>query len=437
MAQDQLTQNSIDYIESTPLEKRKKLGQYMTPKSVYDVAIANLPLGNNPSEKDSQTLSQNHNSDAAGEAGEKIRVFDPAVGTGELLLAVRAAHPNVELYGWDIDKEILKVAEANLGGKANLTHQNGLHVDNMDNFFDAAIVNPPYFEFKPSRQERENFKEVVKGRPNIYAFFIKKTIDLLKEGGHAAFIVPPSMNNGAYFSALRDYIITNTEVKFMKVITDSSLFVEAQTSVQVIVLQKKTGSSPTINEKYVLDLKKVTGCPEQKYLFSQDAEKIRAMWKGKTSLAELGYDVTTGTLIWNEYADKLSEVKENSSDTPVYYSKDISPDGKIVLNEKMNKRRYLSSSVKTPSKGEAIIVNRIVGSVGNGVLKAAVVSGEYFAENHVNVIKPLKGRKPKKSLEEIHKFLTVSTELGEYLQLFTGNTQISATELKYFIPVDK
>lgn len=407
--EEELTSDSIQYISQVPLEKRKKLGQYMTPRSIREIAIANLPLND----------------------GDKI--LDPAVGTGELLLSVQKANPKTELFGWDIDPDILEIARKNLGPEATLIHQSGLEVEDKNGFFDGAIINPPYFELKPSEKEKAAFGDIIKGRANIYAFFIKKTIELVKDEGYMAFIVPPSMNNGGYFSALRKYILDNTEVKFVRVISDSSLFIEAQTSVQIIVLQKK--KKPVLNDTYVLDLHSLCGSPVQRYIFTEKAEMIRKMWKDKTSLYNLGYDVITGPLVWNVYKPNLSSAEINDDYLPVYYSKDISLLGKVAFNKGMDARRYMDSTVKAPLEGKALIVNRIVGGVGVGTIRAAIVEGKYFAENHVNVVVPRKDAKQLITLEELHAKLTTNTHIGEYLQAFTGNTQLSGSELKYFIPV--
>lgn len=383
----------------------------MTPKSIRDIAIAHLPL----------------------QDGDKV--LDPAVGTGELLISAIKKNPNVKLYGWDIDNEILKTARKNLGEGAILECQNGLWVTDKDGYFDAAIVNPPYFELKPSSQEKVAFGDIIKGRANIYAFFIKKVIDLIKEDGYAAFIIPPSMNNGSYFEALRKYIMKHAEIKHISVITDSSLFIEAQTSVQIIVFQKK--AKPVINPKHILDLKKVTGSPEEKCLFTEDAKKIASFWKDKTSIYNLGYDVITGPLVWNVVTEHLSETQKTNDFIKVYYSKDINSSGGVTLNSSMDKRRYMDKTKKNCLTGEAIIVNRIVGGVGLGNIRAALVSGEYFAENHVNVIVPRKGVKQLISLKDLHAKLISDSKISEYLQAFTGNTQLSATELKHYIPIKK
>lgn len=404
----ELTGNSLEYVQNTSLEKRKKLGQYMTPASVSHVARDFLKL----------------------KPGDKI--IDPAVGTGELLLAVAETNPDVKLYGWDVDSNILKTAEKNLGNKAELTCVDGLTVENFNGFFDAAIVNPPYFELKPTVEQKNKYGKVISGRANIYAFFIQKTLELVKEDGQVAFIIPPSMNNGTYFDALRKYVIQNSEIVNLKVIKNSSLFIEAQTAIQILVLKKT--SHPKMSKKHVVDLQQLTNSPVEKYLFTEDSKKIMKMWENKKSLHELGFQVTTGSVAWNDWKGSFSE-KQTEKHLPLYYSKDISNDGKLILNPSLKNKRFLLKTVKPYSVGEAIIVNRIVGGVGVGNIRAAIVDGEYYTENHVNVITPRADVKPNLTLKQLHKKLITNENLGDYIKLFTGNTQLSAKELNFFLPL--
>ena len=98
--------------------------------------------------------------------------------------------------------------------------------------------------------------------------------------------------------------------------------------------------------------------------------------------------------------------------------------------------------------GPAIVVNRIVGSVGNSQLKAALVRKgiKFLAEYHVNVIYPPEkneqlnfilnnGENSSISLEKITSQLN-SKEKIDLLQYLTGNTQISKNELEKLFPLD-
>ena len=62
---------------------------------------------------------------------------------------------------------------------------------------------------------------------------------MLKPGGYLAYVVPPSMNNGAYFDRLRSYIIKNTNIEKIDVINNQALFDGANQNVMILVLKKR------------------------------------------------------------------------------------------------------------------------------------------------------------------------------------------------------
>jgi adenine-specific DNA-methyltransferase len=52
----------------------------------------------------------------------------------------------------------------------------------------------------------------VYGRPNLYGFFIHKSLELLSQYGVLVFINPRTLLTDAYFSALRRYILKNASI---------------------------------------------------------------------------------------------------------------------------------------------------------------------------------------------------------------------------------
>ena len=87
-------------------------------------------------------------------------------------------------------------------------------------------------------------------------------------------------------------------------------------------------------------------------------------------------------------------------------------------------------------RGPAIVVNRVIGAVGKGRLRCALVPEgmEFVAENHVNVVRPHGGFAPRVTFGELLAALRRETT-GECARLITGNTQLSATELTHLLPL--
>lgn len=387
------------WVKAQSAERRKKLGQYMTPRPIREALIDQLELR------------------------PGMRVLDPGVGTGEFLASVGAREPGVELFGWDVDESVLSVARQVVPG-AGLEKRSALETEGPGTF-NLVIGNPPYFQFKLEKEVKRRFEGVISGRPNIFALFFQIGLEQLKDGGRLAFVVPPSMNNGAYFDALRTYILEHSAIRYLKVLEGNELFTDANTSVQLIVLEKGARSKAFTF---------VRRCPEsgfERTIFSEEPERLEALFEERRSLWELGYEATTGTVVWNQNRDRLRAEEEHGT-VPLIWAENIQ-DSRLVLGNSKRLQYILRSG---GAVGPAIVVNRIVGSVGKGGIRSALVPEgmEFLGENHVNVIRPRAGVEQEITLDELHGQLTLRSTT-EAVRLLTGNTQVSATELNHLLPI--
>ena len=210
---EEYTKESIDYLKNTDIKKRKKLGQYFTPKSIRELLLSKLPKKDNAD------------------------ILDPACGSGEFLLSCKKYFKNPILYGFDIDKKLINIS-SKLVKNASIKNFDFLNIDINKKKYDYIIGNPPYFELKLNEEIKKKYFDIIKGRVNIFSLFIKTGLDLLKDGGYLAYVVPPSMNNGAYFSKLREYIIKNSSLEYLHIIDGADNFHLANQKVMLIILKK-------------------------------------------------------------------------------------------------------------------------------------------------------------------------------------------------------
>lgn len=395
---------TLKYIEETPIRYRKSLGQYFTPKSVREQLLSKLPNKRaNP------------------------KVLDPACGTGEFLVTANKYFRNAQLYGWDIDKKLIDIAKK-IVPTADLQVKDALK-ENKYEEYDFVIGNPPYYEFSPSEAVKEKFKNIISGRINIFSLFINEGINLLRDGGYLAYVVSPSMNNGAYFSKLRKFIVENCNVEYLTILDKSDIFHKALQKVMLIVLKKGRNKSSYIFKRNNI------------LIFSEKTDYLEKAFNGKTTLHELGYRVKTGRLVWNQSKNLLTDSPKGS--IPLIWAHNITPKG-LKLPLKHKKPQYVK--INDYDIGPAIVVNRITGAARSANLKAGIVPKgmKFIAENHVNVIFPpeqleipLKDETMKKyiSLEDILIQLK-SKEKLKVIQNVTGNTQLSKTELENLFPID-
>ena len=397
---EEYTKESIDYLKNTDIKKRKKLGQYFTPKSIRELLLSKLPKKDNAD------------------------ILDPACGSGEFLLSCKKYFKNPILYGFDIDKKLINIA-SKLVKNASIKNFDFLNIDINKKKYDYIIGNPPYFELKLNEEINKKYFDIIKGRVNIFSLFIKTGLDLLKDGGYLAYVVPPSMNNGAYFSKLREYIIKNSSLEYLHIIDGADNFHLANQKVMLIIL-KKTNSKKS--SKYIFKKNGIT-------IFTEDKKFLNKAYKNTVSLKDIGYTVKTGNIIWNEHKEKLTNDKNNS--TLLIWASNIN-NGKIIIGYTKGKPQYIKNiSNDLIIKSRVVVVNRITGSSKDINIKAAIVNEkEFVCENHVNVIYMSKNANQNYSLEDIFKALQDKTNI-KVMRLISGNTQISKTELERLLPIIK
>ena len=398
---------TVKYMEEADINYRKSLGQYFTPRSIRELLVNKLP----------NTI-------------KRPKVLDPACGTGEFLVTAKNYFKDPDLYGFDIDEGLITIAKKVIS-EAKFKKIDSLSDRNYGKY-DFVIGNPPYFEFSPSEEIKTKFKHITNGRINIFSLFICQGLSWLKDGGHLAFVVPPSMNNGAYFLKLRKFIIENANIEYLHILKDPKIFHGALQSTMLIVLKKgKNRGNYLFKNNGIL-------------IFSEEAKFLEKSFKNKITLYDLGYEVKTGRLIWNENKHLLTN--NSKEGIPLIWAHNVTDKGlkHPLLNS--GKPQYVKRS--DFDIGPAIVTNRITGSVKSKNLKAAIIPAgkKFIAENHVNVIFPRSAKKQIKltfnnssfkksiSLYQIAKQLS-SKENLKIIENITGNTQISKTELENLFPI--
>ena len=399
---DGFSSHTQNWLSSTNVSDRRALGQYMTPEAIRRILLDQVELR------------------------PGMTVLDPSVGTGEFLREAQHRCPEVNAVGWDIDPKVLDAARLNVP-TAEL-HERDALAEWAGDAFDLVIGNPPFFQFSASSDIRAKYAPVISGRPNIFALFFMASLSVLKPNGTLAFVVPTSMNTGAYFEGLRHFITSVSSVEAIIPVPESDHFLDAQTSVQIIVIKKGPSSDHFVFRK---------SQPEANYsrtIFCADPQRLESTFIGAKTVWELGYSVHTGTVVWNQARERLySSMVPNS--TRLLWAHDISETGEISLAPLSQKPGWITNA--SPEIGPAIIVNRIVGSVGNARIRAATVPEgfKFVGENHVNVIVARAGASQLCSYQQLRHALT-DPAIASKVMSITGNTQLSASELCHLLPVN-
>lgn len=171
-----------------PAERRKRLGQWLTPWWAVEAVTAEALRGLGPSPV----------------------ILDPACGDGRWLLAAGALRPDATLLGWDIDADALEAARAvtaRAGLRVGLTQRDALQGDERG-VADVVLGNPPYVRpqnLDPADRARvwARYKAAT-DKADLYAPFMERMVELSR--GRLGLVVADTWLSMVSFAALRDLL---------------------------------------------------------------------------------------------------------------------------------------------------------------------------------------------------------------------------------------
>ncbi|OHD66992.1 MAG: hypothetical protein A2176_16085 [Spirochaetes bacterium RBG_13_51_14] len=163
---------------------------------------------------------------AADSAGPGARILDPCCGTGQFLLAFaeRSRDP-LSLHGSDVDDCAVRIARVNMmlafpdRDFEPRIHRSNFMLDERfgirgERGFDVIATNPPW----GMHYAREELNRLRVLHPEIrssesYSYFLKKSIDLLRNGGALSFILPESLLYVKSHGDIRNYILKHCRIE--------------------------------------------------------------------------------------------------------------------------------------------------------------------------------------------------------------------------------
>ena len=174
---------------------------------------------------------------ARGESNT-IRILDPAIGKGELVIAllniISLSYTHIEVVGYETDAEVCVETSAELSRlfpkiKVSIKNEDFLKAveDHTIGLFDFVIANPPYIRTQimgSNKAQEISSKLGLSGRADIYYAFIICTNSVLKDDGIAGYITSNKFLTIKSGSSVRDYIIENYKIHRITDLGDTKLF---------------------------------------------------------------------------------------------------------------------------------------------------------------------------------------------------------------------
>lgn len=168
----------------------------------------------------------------------EISILDPAVGAGELLIAlintIGEQGKRIKAVGYETDKIVGKETQKKLEimfpqVEIEIRTSNFLDAveDGTAGKYDCIIANPPYIRTQilgSSRSQEIAQKLSLSGRVDIYYAFLLYTREVLKPSGVAGFITSNKFMTIKAGNAVRNYMVRNYTLHHITDLGDTKLF---------------------------------------------------------------------------------------------------------------------------------------------------------------------------------------------------------------------
>ena len=207
---------------------------------------------------------------ALGELPRKLKVFDPACGSGVFLkevlrqLSLRNYSGSVELEGWDISpaatdmaKFILFYEKDKLSDqfllKINISHQDSLdETKQWSNEADVILMNPPFLSWNNmNKSQRDLVKKslgsLMQKTPDLASVFLYKALQSLTYRGVIGCVLPASILGAESYTKIRQAFISHLDIYLVGKLGSHHLFSNAQIDTAFLVGKSPKTSDSTIS----------------------------------------------------------------------------------------------------------------------------------------------------------------------------------------------
>ena len=454
--------NRIHFCSKLSLKQRSELGQFLTP-----AVVARLMVGQ------FNNLSGH------------INLLDPGAGVGSLTAAfverlLTNSHQVESLFitAYEVEASFIPSLEEclnqccqalkNRGIKAGYCLRNESFIgsiteNNLPLFntyiqnFTHAILNPPYKKISSKSIEKKILSNLGIETVNLYSAFVWLSILQLSQNGEIVAITPRSFCNGSYFRPFRKVFLEKMALQNIHIFASRSLAFAEDNILQenIIFHATKTEIKPKFIQMSINSEQELDDFSEMRLvLYNQvieindpemfihiltnsleDALKVQ-MDKFPSTLEELSLEISTGPVVDFRLKSSLRNSLDDQT-VPLIYPESIKP-GKVLFPPTKPKKSIAIEKNQETQKwlipsGCYIVVKRFSAKEEKRRIVAAVSypmdSSALGIENHLNYYHA----KGKGINTDLAKGLTAflnSTLFDQYFRLFSGNTQVNATDLR-------
>ncbi|WP_245680525.1 class I SAM-dependent methyltransferase [Bacillus marinisedimentorum] len=173
---------------------------------------------------------------------EQMRIFDPALGIGNLLMAVKAGAENkqVSAFGSEVDETLIKLAYMNANWQEmpiELFNQDSLQPLLLDPV-DVVVSDLPVGYYPDDARAASFALQADEGHSYAHHLFIEQSLRYTKEGGYLIFLIPNFLFESGEAEKLNRFLKENTHILGLLQLP-KSMFKNEQMAKSIFILQKK------------------------------------------------------------------------------------------------------------------------------------------------------------------------------------------------------
>jgi len=449
------------YTGMMPGQARSEFGAYYTPPALCDRLL-----------------------DMATDAGidwRLARVLDPACGGGAFLSPVvrrmadslkdcsaKIALKNIvnRLRGFELDpfaawmsQVFLEITLADLCRSAGtrlptlVEVSNSLEQEPTGELFDLVVGNPPYGRVTLSPELRAKFSRSLYGHANLYGVFTDLALRFTALGGVIAYVTPTSFLAGEYFKALRGLLAREASPASIDFITERR-GVFADVLQETLLAAYRRGGEPSAGQVHFVSPSvdgrinvtragsfRLPEAPDEPWLVPRTrahSKLVRDVGTMPHRLADYGYKVSTGPLVWNRHKPGLRD-KPGKGRYPLIWAESVRSDGVFEFRAKKRSHKpYFEPFDREQwvvTAFPCVLLQRTTAKEQFRRLIAAELPASFIAahgavviENHLNMIRPF-GDAAIVSPAVLAALLNTQV-VDELFRCINGSVAVSAYELE-------
>lgn len=180
----------------------------------------------------------------------EVRVFDPASGTGNLLLIVMShLTQTLRTYASEIDPTLIKLSllSANLQKKeVEFFHQDSLKPFLLDPV-DLVVADLPVGYYPDDVQASDYELQAKEGHSYAHHLFIEQSVRYTKEEGFLIFLIPETLFESEQADALHAYIREHATIVGLLQLPETAFSAKGNRK-SILILQKKGPASKEVKQ---------------------------------------------------------------------------------------------------------------------------------------------------------------------------------------------